>query len=311
MANEVPDSIKNFPKCLEEALEFTVEDTSPPFENIISGLGSFDLSHSPPPSTTVEEDSVNSAGNTSDKVSISAPPSTFLCYDSEIKSNSTDSMPSLISNFDTFGSSENLASGLSTSPISELFKQNLTTSSSQTSEFPYFQSFQWFKEKYPELLSPTSFSPPIQSGRVFSLSQLDQIDDLILENYGSIDPCCTPIPAGFLEEMGRMDSVLSQHVRQLEDLLPNEDWVYRRICEGPPIKSIILRYFFFCFDISYFLTSINFLVQFLFSNIFFFFRLYDVYAFKKERASPFTSRKGKLVDYLLCVTRDDGDKNYL
>ena len=105
MANEVPDSIKNFPKCLEEALEFAVEDTSPPFENIISGLGSFDLSHSPPPSTTVEENSVNSAGNTSDKVSISAPPSTFLCYDSEIKSDSTDSMPSLISNFDAFGSS--------------------------------------------------------------------------------------------------------------------------------------------------------------------------------------------------------------
>ena len=129
MANKVPDSIKNFPKCLEEALEFAVEDTSPPFENIISRLGSFDLSHSPPPSTTVEEDSVNS---------ILAPPSTFLCYDSEIKSDSTDSMPSLISNFDAFGSSENLASGLSMSPISELFKQNLTTSSSQTSEFPYF-----------------------------------------------------------------------------------------------------------------------------------------------------------------------------
>ena len=163
---------------------------------------------------------------------------------------------------------------------------------------------------YPKLLSPTSFSPPIQSGRVFSLSQLDQIDDLILENYRSIDPCCTPIPAGFWEEMGRMDSVLSQHVRQLEDLLRNEDWVYRRICEGPPIKSIILRYFFFCFDISYFLTSINFLVQFLFSNIYFF-RLYDVYAFEKERASPFTFRKGKLVDYLLRVTQDNGDKNYL
>ena len=247
MANEVPDSIKNFPKCLEEALEFAVQDTSPPFENIISRLGSFDLSHSPPPSTTVGEDSVNSAGNISDKVSILAPPSTFLCYDPEIKSNSTDSMPSLISNFDAFGSSENLASGLSTSPISELFKQNLTTSSSQTSEFPYFQSFQWLKEKYPELLSPTSFSPPIQSGRAFSLSQLDQIDDLILENYRSIDPCCTPIPAGFWEEMGRMDSVLSQHIRQLEDLLPNEDWVYRRICEGPPIKCIILRYYYYFF----------------------------------------------------------------
>ena len=252
MANKVPDSIKNFPKCLEEALEFTVEDTSPPFENIISKLGSFDVSHSPPLSTTVEDESVGSVGDVTDKVSISAPPSTFLCYDTEIKSDSTDSMPSLISNFNAFGSSENLASGLFTSPISELFKQNLTTSSSQTSEFPYFQSFQWFKEKYPKLLSPTSFSPPIQSGRAFSLSQLDQIDDLILENCRSIDSCCTPIPAGFWEEMGRMDSVLSQHVRQLEDLLPNEDWVYRRICEGPPIKSIILRYFFFCFDISYF-----------------------------------------------------------
>ena len=32
MASEVPDSIKNFPKCLEEALEFAVEDTSPPFK---------------------------------------------------------------------------------------------------------------------------------------------------------------------------------------------------------------------------------------------------------------------------------------
>ena len=124
MANKVPDSIKTFPKCLEEALEFAVEDTSPspPFENIISGLGSFDLSHSPPPSTTVEEESVGSAGDATDKVSISAPPSTFLCYDTEIKSDSTDSMPSLISNFDPLDSNENLASGFSASPISELFK---------------------------------------------------------------------------------------------------------------------------------------------------------------------------------------------
>ena len=245
MANKVPDSIKNFPKSLEEALEFAVEDTSPPFENIISGLGSFDLSHSPPFSVTVKEESIGSSGDTIDKISVSAPPSTFLCYDTEIKSDSTDSMPSLISNFDALGSNENLVSGLSTSPISEMFKQNLTTSSSQTSDFPYFQSFQWFKEKYPKLLCPTAFSPLIQSGRAFSLSQLDQIDDLILENYRSIDPCCTPIPAGFWEEMGRMDSVLSHHVKQLEDLLPNEEWAYRRICEGPPIKSIILRYISF------------------------------------------------------------------
>ena len=136
MANKVPDSIKNFPKCLEEALEFAVDNTSPPFE--ISGLGSFDLSHSPPPSTTVEEESVGSAGNTSDRISVSASPSTFLCYDTEIRSDSTDSMPSLISNFDPLDSNENLASGFSASSISELFKQNLTTSSSQTSEFPYF-----------------------------------------------------------------------------------------------------------------------------------------------------------------------------
>ena len=74
MASEVPDSIKNFPKCLEEALEFAVEDTSPPFENIISGLGSFDLSHSPPPSTIVQEESVDSAGNTSDKISCLCSP---------------------------------------------------------------------------------------------------------------------------------------------------------------------------------------------------------------------------------------------
>ena len=30
-----------------------------------------------------------------------------------------------------------------------------------------------------------------------------------------------------------------------------------------------------------------------------------------ERASPFTSHKGKLIDYLLHVIRDHGDKNYL
>ena len=41
------------------------------------------------------------------------------------------------------------------------------------------------------------------------------------------------------------------------------------------------------------------------------YRLYDVYAFEKERASPFISHKGKLVDYLLHVTPDDGDKSYL
>ena len=58
-----------------------------------------------------------------------------------------------------------------------------------------------------------------------------------------------------------------------------------------------------------FLTSINFWFNFCF--LIYFFRLYDVYAFKKERASPFTSHKGKLVDYLLRVTRDNGEKNYL
>ena len=52
------------------------------------------------------------------------------------------------------------------------------------------------QREVPQTLSPTSFSSPIQSGRAFSLSQLDQIDDLILENYRSINPCCTPIPAG-------------------------------------------------------------------------------------------------------------------
>ena len=58
-----------------------------------------------------------------------------------------------------------------------------------------------------------------------------------------------------------------------------------------------------------FLTSINFLVQFCLSFFFNIFRLYDVYAFEKERASPFTSRKGKLIDYLLPVTQDDGNKH--
>ena len=234
MANEIP---KNFPKSLEEALEFAMEDISPPFENIISGLDSFDLSHHLPTPVVVEENSTNSSGNIVDKISVSAPPPTFLCCETEIKSDSSEgSILSLISNFDALESNESLASGLSANPFSEVLKQNLTTSATQTTDFPYYQSFQWFKEKYPEILGPTPSSPPIQSGRAFSLSQLHQIDDIILENYRSVDASCTPIPAGFREEMGWMDSVLSHHVKQLEDLLPNEEWVYRRICEGPPLS---------------------------------------------------------------------------
>ena len=118
-----------------------------------------------------------------------------------------------------------------------------------TSEFmayganvPFKDSFAWFCERYPELLSYSPYDPPLVTGRAFSLSQLDLIDELSLQNYREVSPMCVPIPAGFWDEMGRIDSLLSTHCQVLERSLPNEEWITHRLQEFCPIWLILQRY---------------------------------------------------------------------
>ena len=106
---------------------------------------------------------------------------------------------------------------------------------------PFINSYEWFKERYPEVLNFPCFSPPLVVGRAFSVSQLDQIDDTVLQNYREVSPECVPIPAGFWEEMGRVDSSLNTNYQLLEKSLPNEEWITRRLQEGCPIPVILDR----------------------------------------------------------------------
>ena len=125
-----------------------------------------------------------------------------------------------------------------------------------TSEFmayganvPFKDSFAWFHERYPELLSYSPYNPPLVTGRAFSLSQLDLIDELSLQNYREVFPMRVPIPAGFWDEMGRIDSLLSTHFQVLERALPNEEWITHRLQEFCPIWLILQRY---CFELFFF-----------------------------------------------------------
>ena len=118
-----------------------------------------------------------------------------------------------------------------------------------TSEFmayganvPFKDSFAWFREWYPELLSYSPYDPPLVTGRAFSLSQLDLIDELSLQNYREVSPMCVPILVGFWDEMGRIDLLLSTHCQVLERSLPNEEWITRRLQEFCPIWLILQRY---------------------------------------------------------------------
>ena len=108
---------------------------------------------------------------------------------------------------------------------------------------PFKDSFAWFHERYPELLSYSPYDPPLVTGRAFSLSQLDLIDELSLQNYREVSPMCVPIPAGFWDEIGRIDSLLSTHCQILERSLPNEEWITRRLQEFCPIWVILQRYY--------------------------------------------------------------------
>ena len=96
-----------------------------------------------------------------------------------------------------------------------------------TSEFmayganvPFKDSFAWFRERYPELLSYSPYDPPLVTGRAFSLSQLDLIDELSLQNYWEVSPMCVPIPADFWVKWGELIHSLVLTVKSWRDLFP-------------------------------------------------------------------------------------------
>ena len=102
----------------------------------------------------------------------------------------------------------------------------------------------WYKGKYPESSMGSPFSEPLITGRSFSLSQLDLIDDTTLEAYRSINKDCTPIPSGFWMEFERLDFLLDFMLKNFESSLPNEEWVYRRLAEGSSPLTVLKRFFF-------------------------------------------------------------------
>ena len=200
-------SLDNFPNSLEEALDYAIVVPSPSFENIIEMGPDIDISHEPPIPSIVDMGCDKPLDNTANEVS--HPPVSFLCMEN-LKSDSVSNTPS-----------SNLESGNSVEKKG-ILHDGVCSSSSQTPEFPFFQSFEWFRQKYPEFLYPVVFKPPIQLGRACFFVPT-QIDDQILENYRSIDSSCVPIPAGFWSEMGRVDSAMNLHYKIIEDFLPNEE----------------------------------------------------------------------------------------
>ena len=132
--------------------------------------------------------------------------------------------------------------------------------------------FVWYKQKYPESSIGSPFLEPLITGRSFSLSQLDQIDDVVLENYRSIDQNCTPIPAGFWVEYERIDTLMDFMLKNFESSLPNEEWVFRRLAEGSRPSAVLKRFFIFLFNSIF---SFNFSLFFfkLFQNFYLIFFL--------------------------------------
>ena len=236
MCDDHSNALANFPSSLEEALDFAIEVPFPHFESTVNIQDGFDISHDPPVPSLVEGDREDSISETSD--SILNPPPSFFC----IGGSSEEVHSSGSGGFSLTGSDKGESRSPSPDSCVSVMGQNSCSTSSQTPQFPFYQSFDWFKQKYPELLYPSVFNPPILSGRAFSVSQLDQIDDQILQNYRDVNASCTPIPAGFWAEMGRVDSAMNSHFKTLEEFLPNEEWVHRRICESGPLMTILKRY---------------------------------------------------------------------
>ena len=227
--SNITGTLANFPNSLEEALEYALEVPFPSLESLVDIEEGFDTSHSPASPCLVESDNEVPILETLDE--IINPPLSFLCLEDSSESSGS---PSLAMN----GSEPNS----SHSSLESLCPPGFCSSSSQTPKFPLCHSLDSFRKNYPEVMYPIIFDPPLQSGRAFSLSQLDQMDDQVLQSYRSVDASCVPIPAGFWAEMGRVDTTMNSHFKTLEEFLPNEEWVHRRILEGCPIKITLRRY---------------------------------------------------------------------
>ena len=107
---------------------------------------------------------------------------------------------------------------------------------------PGYHPFSWYKLKYPKCPTGLPFGEPLITGRSFSLSQLDLIDDAAVEAYRSIRKDCTPIPAGFWIEFERLDFLLDFMLKNFEASLPNEEWIYRRLAEVSRPLTILERF---------------------------------------------------------------------
>ena len=107
---------------------------------------------------------------------------------------------------------------------------------------PGYHPFSWYKGKYPKCLTGLPFGEPLITGRSFSLSQLDLMDDAAVEAYRSIRKDCTPIPAGFWIEFECLDFLLDFMLKNFEASLPNEEWIHRHLAEGSHPLTILKRF---------------------------------------------------------------------
>ena len=102
-------------------------------------------------------------------------------------------------------------------------------------------TYDWYRGRFAENVGAIcSGASPLVSGRSFSLSQLNEISDEVLADYRKISANCAPIPAGFWEEVSRLDQTCTAHMAEMQASLPNEDWVCRRVTEGC-LPSVIIE----------------------------------------------------------------------
>ena len=176
---------------------------------------------------------------------------------------------------------------------------------------PSSHPLSWYKGKYPEGPADLPFGEPLITGRSFSISQLDLIDDAAIEAYRSVRKDCTPIPAGFWIEFECLDFLLDFMLKNFETSLPNEEWVYKRLAEGSRPSSILKRFLPHFYFMVF--SSFPFLFKILISLSFFspfFFRLYETYSKEQVRWSEIIDRKKILLTYLARVSYDQRDKDY-
>ena len=85
---------------------------------------------------------------------------------------------------------------------------------------PFKDSFAWFRERYPELLSYPPYDPPLVTGRAFSPSQLDLIDELSSKTTGKCPLCVSLSLQVSGMEWGELIHSLVLTVKFWRDLFP-------------------------------------------------------------------------------------------